>query len=192
MTSLETARLLANDSIVEGGWGGIPRELQRLLSLIGYGITGGVCGRSLTEGKIIFTGRQTCSLYLVLWIIDAGLLMPVPHPGHSVIIFPPYPPGTHSYHRQGLGLATASKPRHPAGGERPHFPQLPARARRAAQPANTVLPQLHHIHLLRWVGACPLLCLKFRKGGFRRRDTARGHPSNPPSRCSATPKPPLY
>ena len=30
------------------------------------------------------------------------------------------------------------------------------------------------------------------KGGFRRRDTARGHPSNPPSRSSATPKPPLY
>ena len=32
----------------------------------------------------------------------------------------------------------------------------------------------------------------FSKGGFRRRDTARGHPSNPPSRSSATPKPPLY
>ena len=30
------------------------------------------------------------------------------------------------------------------------------------------------------------------RGGFRRRDTARGHPSNPPSRSSATPKPPLY
>ena len=27
---------------------------------------GGVCGRSLTAGKILFTGRQTCSLYLVL------------------------------------------------------------------------------------------------------------------------------
>ena len=30
------------------------------------------------------------------------------------------------------------------------------------------------------------------KGDFRRRDTAREHPSNPPSRSSATPKPPLY
>ena len=26
---------------------------------------GGVCGRSLTAGKILFSGRQTCSLYLV-------------------------------------------------------------------------------------------------------------------------------
>ena len=50
------------------GWGGIPRELQRLLSLIGYGSTGGVCGRSLTDGKILFTGRQTCSSYLALWL----------------------------------------------------------------------------------------------------------------------------
>ena len=55
-------------TIVAGGWGGIPRELQRLLSLIGYGSTGGVCGRSLMAGKILFTGRQTCSLYLVLWL----------------------------------------------------------------------------------------------------------------------------
>ena len=29
---------------------------------------GGVCGRSLTAGKILFTGRQSCSLYLVLWL----------------------------------------------------------------------------------------------------------------------------
>ena len=29
---------------------------------------GGVCGRSLTAGKILFTGRQTCSLYLALWL----------------------------------------------------------------------------------------------------------------------------
>ena len=28
----------------------------------------GVCGRSLTAGKILFTGRQACSLYLVLWL----------------------------------------------------------------------------------------------------------------------------
>ena len=66
VTSLETACSLANGPIVAGGWGGIPRELQRLLSLIGYDSIGGVCGRSLTAGKILFTGRQTCSLYLVL------------------------------------------------------------------------------------------------------------------------------
>ena len=30
-----------------------------------------VNGRSLTAGKIHFTGRQTCSLYLVLWLCDA-------------------------------------------------------------------------------------------------------------------------
>ena len=30
---------------------------------------GGVCGRSLTVGKILFTGRQTCSLYLVLYSV---------------------------------------------------------------------------------------------------------------------------
>ena len=38
-----------------------------------YGSTGGVCGRSLTAGKILFTGRQTCSLYLVLWLCDYNL-----------------------------------------------------------------------------------------------------------------------
>ena len=65
---------LANGHIVAGAEGGIPLELQRLLSLIGYCNTGGVCGRSLTAGKILFTGRQTCSLYLVLWLCvgDAG------------------------------------------------------------------------------------------------------------------------
>ena len=51
VTSFETDRSLANGSIVAWGWGGIPRELQRLLSLIGYGSTGGVCGRSLTAGE---------------------------------------------------------------------------------------------------------------------------------------------
>ena len=29
---------------------------------------GGVCGRRLTARKILFSGRQTCSLYLVLWL----------------------------------------------------------------------------------------------------------------------------
>ena len=68
MTSLEIARSLAIGPIVAGGWGGIPRELQRLLYLIGYGSTGGDCGRSLTVGKILITGKQTYSLYLVLWL----------------------------------------------------------------------------------------------------------------------------
>ena len=31
---------------------------------------GGVYGRSLTAGKILFTGRQTCFLYLVLWLCE--------------------------------------------------------------------------------------------------------------------------
>ena len=35
------------------------------------------------------------------------------------------------------------------------------------------------------------LRLKPPLAGFRRRNTARGHPSNPPSRSNATPKPPL-
>ena len=79
MTSFETARSLANGPIVAGGWGGIPRELQRLLSLIGYGSTGGVCGRSLTAGKILFTGRQTWSLYLVLWLCGVIQYRKKPH-----------------------------------------------------------------------------------------------------------------
>ena len=69
VTSLETARSLANGpSWGEGGEGevcilrspGITASPISLLSM------GGVCGRSLTAGKILFTGRQTCSLYLVL------------------------------------------------------------------------------------------------------------------------------
>ena len=59
-------------ALVAGGWGGITRELQRLLSLIGYGCTGGVCLRSLTAGKILFTRRQTCSLYFVLRLCLQG------------------------------------------------------------------------------------------------------------------------
>ena len=54
----------------------IPRESQRLLSLLSMR---GVCGRSLTARKILFTGRQTCSLYLVLWLcgwfFKQGILM---------------------------------------------------------------------------------------------------------------------
>ena len=51
-------------TLVRGGGLGVLQELQRLLSLL-LSMTG-VCGRSLTAGKIILTGRQTCSLYLVL------------------------------------------------------------------------------------------------------------------------------
>ena len=45
---------------------------------------GGVCGRSLTEGKILFTGRQTCSLYLVLWLCDYD---PSPNQLFSILKF---------------------------------------------------------------------------------------------------------
>ena len=69
VTSLETARSLANGP----SWGllekyvfCVPRELQRFLSPFVYGrilwaeLDGG--------GEILFTGRQSCSLYLVLWL----------------------------------------------------------------------------------------------------------------------------
>ena len=71
LTSLETARSLANSPSWEGRGAegevcilpspGVAASPISLLSM------GGVCGRSLTAGKILFTGRQTCSLYLVLW-----------------------------------------------------------------------------------------------------------------------------
>ena len=69
MMSLETACSLANGpSFGEGAEGevcilrspGIAASLISLLSM------GGFCGRSLTAGKILFTGKQMCSLYLVL------------------------------------------------------------------------------------------------------------------------------
>ena len=67
---VETARSLANDLSIFWGEGevcilrspGIGASPISLLSM------GGVCGRRLTAGKILFTGRQTCSLYLVLWL----------------------------------------------------------------------------------------------------------------------------
>ena len=65
VTSLETARSLANvlsGRGLRGNSQGIAASPISLLSM------GGVCGRSLTAGKILFTGRQTCSLYLVLWL----------------------------------------------------------------------------------------------------------------------------
>ena len=69
VTSLETARSLANGP--SWGCGGegevcILRSQGIVESPISLLFTGRVCGRSLTVGKILFPGRQTCSLYLVL------------------------------------------------------------------------------------------------------------------------------
>ena len=66
LTSLETARSLANGP----SWGGGGAEgevcILRSPGFAAFPISllsmGGVCGRSLTAGKILFTGRQTCSL----------------------------------------------------------------------------------------------------------------------------------
>ena len=79
-TSHETARSLANGP----SWGGGGGELWRgggwrrsmcsafpgncSVSYLSFLSMRGVCGRSLTAGKILFTERQTCSLYLVLWL----------------------------------------------------------------------------------------------------------------------------
>ena len=59
VTSLETARSLANDSS-GGGWGEFPGNCSVSYLSFVYGSTGGVCGRVLMVGKILFTGRQTC------------------------------------------------------------------------------------------------------------------------------------
>ena len=84
--SLETARSLANGPIWRGGggeiWGGVgsvaegevcilrsPGIAASHISLLSIG---GVCGRSLTAGEILFTGRQTCSLYLVLQLCGSS------------------------------------------------------------------------------------------------------------------------
>ena len=66
MTSHGTARLLANDPSSGGLRGTSPVNCSISYLSFVYGSTGGVCGQSLTVGKILFTGRQTCSLYLVL------------------------------------------------------------------------------------------------------------------------------
>ena len=68
MTSHGTERLLVNDP----SGGGLRGNCRVSYLSFVYGSTGGVCGRSLTVGKILFTGRQTCSLYLVLWLCDFG------------------------------------------------------------------------------------------------------------------------
>ena len=79
VTSLETAL-----SLVGGGGGvglrekhvfcvpaGIAASPVSLLSM------GGVCGRSLTVGKILFTGMQIWSLYLVIWLCGASSMLAV-------------------------------------------------------------------------------------------------------------------
>ena len=71
VTSLEIARSLANGP----SWGGRRGAEGEVCILHSLGIAaspisllsmGGVWGRRLTTGNILFTGRQTCSLYLVL------------------------------------------------------------------------------------------------------------------------------
>ena len=63
VTSLETARSSAKDPSSGGLRGNSPGIAASPIPLLSMG---GVCGRSLTAGKILFTGRQTCSLYLIL------------------------------------------------------------------------------------------------------------------------------
>ena len=64
VTSLEAARSLANGPSWRG-WVCILRSQGIAASPISLLSMRGVCGRSLTAGKILFTGRKTCSLYLV-------------------------------------------------------------------------------------------------------------------------------
>ena len=72
MTSLETARSLANGPVCWGKsmYSAFPEN--GIASPISLLYMGGVCGRSLTPGKILFTGRQRCSLYLALWCLQAS------------------------------------------------------------------------------------------------------------------------
>ena len=51
---------------------------------------GGVCGRKLTEGKILFTGRQTCSLYLVLWLWESKHAITLTNTGFQIILYHRY------------------------------------------------------------------------------------------------------
>ena len=66
VTSLETACSLANSHNFAEGEVCILRSPEIAAPTTSLLSMGGVCGRSLTAGKILFTGRQTCSLYLVL------------------------------------------------------------------------------------------------------------------------------
>ena len=90
VTSLETSCSLANGPSWGGGGGGVCGAEEEVCILFSPGIAaspisllsmGGVCGRTLTAGKILFTGRQTCSLYLVLWLCGY-------HSYHLVILLP--------------------------------------------------------------------------------------------------------
>ena len=66
LTSLETARSLATDP---RGWGlkeNSPEIAASPISLLSIVALEESVGGALTAGKILFTGRQTCSLYLVL------------------------------------------------------------------------------------------------------------------------------
>ena len=49
-----------------GGWGRSMYSAFPVNCSVSY--LSFVYGRSLTAGKVLFTGRQTCSLYLVLWL----------------------------------------------------------------------------------------------------------------------------
>ena len=90
LTSLETAHSLANALSWGGGAegevyilrsSGIAASPISLLSMVG------VCGRSLTAGKILFTGRQTCSFYSVLWLCATDALKPYREPPISFDVY---------------------------------------------------------------------------------------------------------
>ena len=65
MTSLETARSLANDNSGGGLRGNSPGIAESPISLLSMEALEELWAE-LNGGKILFTGRQTCSLYLVL------------------------------------------------------------------------------------------------------------------------------
>ena len=66
VTSLETARSLAKSTRRRSMYSAFPGNFS--VSYLSF-----VYGRSLTAGKILFTGRQTCSLYLVLWLCASNV-----------------------------------------------------------------------------------------------------------------------
>ena len=67
VTSLATAHSLANDPSLVGADGEVCIQRSPGIAPPIYLLSmGGICGRILTAGKILFSGRQTCSLYLVL------------------------------------------------------------------------------------------------------------------------------
>ena len=75
VTAWRHSRLLAHwlMTLVAGGAEGeFPGNCSVSYLSFVYGSTGGVCGRSITARKFLFTGRQTCSLYFVLWLSGAG------------------------------------------------------------------------------------------------------------------------